>query len=190
MLYEKMLTAVEETSTFGLEWGALHLNTMKDDDQGRARSKRWIPLLFINRFRFRTEAETSGTTKLHRGNVSFVLHLHVIGTCAVTHAFTLPWGENWGPHTAFGSRPAPLGDADLFHHFSLRTSNSLPSPTVELAFFDATLDGPRRSFCPTIALAKPSLTRSPPPPPRGLLRGLHHRKEAVGQFYSKRWHIR
>lgn len=163
MLYEKMLTAVEETSTFGLEWGALHLNTMKDDDQGRARSKRWIPLLFINRFRFRTEAETSGTTKLHRGNVSFVLHLHVIGTCAVTHAFTLPWGENWGPHTAFGSRPAPLGDADLFHHFSLRTSNSLPSPTVELAFW-CYFGWTSEEFLPNYSFSEALVDAQPPPP--------------------------
>lgn len=34
MLYEKMLTAVEETSTFGLEWDAQHykgLATTRDD---------------------------------------------------------------------------------------------------------------------------------------------------------------
>lgn len=138
MLYEKMLTAVEETSTFGLEWDAQHFNTKTIKDwprRGMSPFKTLDSRLFINRFNFITEAETFGTTKLHRGKVSFVLHLHVIGTCAVTHAFTLLWCENWGPHTAFGTRPATIVDADLFHHFSLRRSNSLPSPTVELAFF-------------------------------------------------------
>lgn len=110
--------------------------------------------LFINKFNFITEAETSGTTKLHWGKVSFVLHLHVIGTCAVTHAFTHPWCENRGPHTAFGTRPATFVDADLFHHFSLRRSNSLPSPTVELAFFNATLDGPQEDFLPNYSFSE------------------------------------
>lgn len=68
------------------------------DDEGRSRSKTLDSHLFINRFNFITEAETSGTTKLHRGKVSFVLHLHVIGTCADSRFHTPVMWELRTPH--------------------------------------------------------------------------------------------
>lgn len=160
MLYEKMLTAVEETSTFGLEWDPPHHRFNSNVKTTYTKRTRDAPGGW--RFNLLTDLLSSQGLRPPELPSCTEENCRLCRACMSSEpapelTLSLPWCEEQRTRTAFGTRTvtAMFVDADLFHHFSLRKkSDPLPSPTAALAFFTLLWMDLRGFLCPTSSFSE------------------------------------